>query len=68
MTFKELIEAESDLLNAISDISKQLRAADKGDIQGFSIDVNSAKTNAGSIISGITTKFNTYKQKANELT
>lgn len=67
MSFKGYMTAETNLLNAIYDISKDLRAADKGNVEGFSIDVNTAKSNARTIISGITIKFNTYKQKANQL-
>jgi len=67
MTFEEFIKAESDLLNAINDISRLLRAVDKGEVEGFSIDVNAAKSQGGTIIRGLTAKFDKYKVEANAL-
>ena len=67
MTLDDYKEAENELLNEIAEIRRNLEAADSGKAGGFNIDVNIAKTNAGQIISGLQQKFNTYKQKANEL-
>jgi len=67
MTFADMMAAETILINAVDDIVKQLRAAENGEVEGFSIDVNTAKTNAGQIISDLQQKFNTFKQEAKKL-